>query len=341
MNLCYKFSSLFQYKFEWGVLVLYAWDKTYTIRCSAKDKKNLIHTFNSLLGSIFSEEIFESLLAWISGKTIDFFHFFVQVGIIIDLNNWVFHDIVGWAGMWYNPSILMPLRKIEQEEHLDLVRDAQSRWDQHIIQWQKGVVYDLLARRRTIRRYAHYETNNWELEYLFACLYWNTRKETYQNRFIIHKTTPSGWAFWPLRIFFFRFVNKKEVFLEEYDGIRLISLKSLGDKETLCEQVIIYNESLDLENAQGLVVILADLENMSKKYGAKSYPLALLEWGHISQNFVLASEEKGYGTCELWWVIESFIIDKCWVNKETHIFVNAILFWKNSEYETINSTQKY
>ncbi len=328
MDSSYKFSSLFQYSSQRGVLVFFIWDKKYIIKCSQKNKKTLIQLFNTLLGSIFSEETCITLLDWLFGNPKEFFNFLLRVGIIIDLNNGVIHDIIGWANLSYNPSILTPLKKIWQPEHIRLVMDNQNRWSSDIIQWQKWVIFDFLENRKTIRGYIPQKTDEQELTYLFACLYWNIKKEMYQKKSIIHKTTPSWWAFWPLHIYFFRFTDWTKVLLEKYDWIDLIPVRTVNNKNELCEKMIIKNESLDFENAQGLIVILADLENMSKKYWVKSYQLALLEWGHISQNFVLASEEKGYGTCELWWVIESVVLSECGVDTEKYIFVNSILFWK-------------
>lgn len=158
-------------------------------------------------------------------------------------------------------------------------------------------------------------------------MYWNIRQINYEWFTFTHKTTPSWWAFYTLNVYFFRF-NKSDISLLKYDWYDFILLQNNISKNELIDKLIISKENFDIDNAIWFICIFSNLEFVAKKYWAKAHQLTLLEWWHISQNFVLAWIEKWYWTCELWWVYENNIIEILWLDWSKNLFINAILFWK-------------
>ncbi len=318
----YKFSVFFQYKVTNNKIVILLWTKEYNLTLNSNEIKTIINFINTYLGLEFSKNDFTSFTELdISEKL---FSFFLKINAIISIDNNI-SEINNWAKLTYNPNILS--YSITPDEANILCNNQHKLWNKNLLTQQSWIIFDLLNKRKSYRKYVKNNFDEKEIKYLFDCMYWNIRQINYEWFTFIHKTSPSWGAFYSLNIYFFRF-NENSISVLKYDWYDFILLQENISKDDFIDKTIISQENFDIKNAIWFICIFSNLEFIAKKYWAKAHQLTLLEWWHISQNFVLAGLEKWYWTCELWWVYENNIIDILWLDWSTNLFINAILFWK-------------
>lgn len=122
---------------------------------------------------------------------------------------------------------------------------------------------------------------------------------------IVRHATPSGGALFPLKLYCI--VTKKQ---KDFD---------VGYYEYNAENnnLVLYNKKVDLEqlkycfnddslafNSPIQIVIAADLDRQSYKYGNRGYRLTLIEVGQVAQNISLYCEEQGLSSCELGGILD-------------------------------------
>lgn len=320
----YKFSIFFQFIFRDEKLIILFPENRYSLKINQEEQQKLEKFFYNFLDKNFSQKDYETFCDFDRYKQI--FTFLLKIQVFSLIEEQTIFDTLILSKISYNPSILDNFPNFEKIKNIYKKRFSQKE-NKNIINNQNGVVLDLLKNRKTYRKYKKSIFNLDEIRYLLQCSYWNIFLENNFWNQIIHKTVPSGWWFFALKIYFFLFFDEKvELFC--FDWVDLFSVGKKFDKKIFLQDCIIYNPDLDFDNCTWFVVILADIDLVVQKYSVKSYPLLLLEWWHISQNFVLASIEKWYGTCELWWVFEEKLLQYCQIDDKKMIFINSILFWK-------------
>lgn len=324
----YKISIFFRYTFRNNIFTFYLLDKSFSLNTSLDEKISLENFFDTFLFKDFSKNDFLKYCNF--ERSLLFFKFFEKTNIFLlkKLNN--ISDILILSKITYNPSILW--NNCTEEEIEEIYKNRFSIYENKNIVKNDWRIFNILKNRKTYRQYEKSKINIDEIEYLCQCAYWNIwNDENYWNK-IIHKTTPSWWWFFSSKILFLSFKNKD---IEKYffDWEKLIFEEIIRNKDKILKEMIISNSDFDFENAIWLIVIVSDIKFSWKKYWAKSIPLSLLEGWHISQNFILASEEKWYWTCELGWIFEEKILKYCKTWKY-EFFVNSILFWKKLKNES-------
>lgn len=111
---------------------------------------------------------------------------------------------------------------------------------------------------------------------------------------------PSGGALYPLKLFVLVERNQHGLLAGyyEYDAEKdlLVRFSDTVDVEQLCH---CFNTEKLAFGASIQIIIAADLERQSYKYGNRGYRLTLLEVGHVAENIMLFCAEQGLDTCEL------------------------------------------
>ena len=318
----YKISFFFKYAIYKNNCVFYICENSFSLKLDIWEKEKLEKFFYNFLTKNFDENTFYEVCDFFRKET--FWRFFTKTGIFILENDLNFTETLLLVSLLINPS---PLYKNLNSKNIQQIYKKRffQKENKKIIK-NNWIILDLLKNRKTYRKYKKSDLNLEEIKYLCQCSYWNIYVENKLWNEIIHKTTPSWWWFFPCKIVFFAFGQD---FIDKYifDGIDLIFQEHIWDKQQFLQDVFIYNPELDFINSSWFLVVLADLRFISQKYWAKSYSLVLLEWWHISQNFIFASLEKWYWTCEIGWVFEKNLLSYCNVWKY-NIFINSILFWK-------------
>lgn len=68
-------------------------------------------------------------------------------------------------------------------------------------------------------------------------------------------------------------------------------------------------------DANALIVLTASIEELTKKYRSRSYRHALIECGHIGQNFYLNAQKSSIGCCSIGGFYDQKVIDYLSLNK--------------------------
>jgi len=324
----YKISTFSQYKYTENKINFILWKTIFWVPLEKKEINCFISFFNNFLWKDFSEDDFFKHFEKIKRKKI-FFDFLLKTNIIISVNNWYYKEVITWANINYNNWLLMP--KISKEESAKLCINQHDKYSNIISDKDYNLETLKILKNRISHR--NYNKNNIysesEILDLFRCTYWNIRSVEYQNHLLTHKTTPSWWAFYPLKIYFLKFKWSK-ILIQKFNWIDFDNKWEIN-KSDFIKNCIVKDDNLDFDNAIWVTIILWDIFNIWQKYWWKAHSLILLEWWHISQNFVLASEELNIWTCELWWVYEEEIMNRINVDKTRNIFINTILFWRKND----------
>ncbi len=154
---------------------------------------------------------------------------------------------------------------------------------------------DVIAARATARDLSPRSLSMEDLSTLLFCAYGETRDETasgFPRRF---RVIPSGGAMYPLEIY---------VHATRIDGLKngiyhyaptghLLHSLVEGDSTRRLSAALVQGR-LALESSL-LVFVTAIIERAEFKYGERAYRFALIEAGHLAQNFVLAAHAIGGG----------------------------------------------
>lgn len=122
---------------------------------------------------------------------------------------------------------------------------------------------------------------------------------------IARHATPSGGSLFPLKIYCVVVKKQKNFDIGYYEY----------DAEN--NNLVLYNKKIDLEqlkycfnddslafNSPIQIIIAADLDRQSYKYGNRGYRLTLIEAGQVAQNISLYCEEQGLSSCELGGILD-------------------------------------
>jgi len=212
---------------------------------------------------------------------------------------------LSWKKYGENP---MPFwQDISKEESIDLMRGSSRRNDLSLLfscSIPSFKLRDLLEKRCSIREFSLPEMAMSDIFGLFWSAYGKQG-----GRFKVWKygiegtyTVPSGGALFPL-VLYLILLRKIEVmergiykWEKESSEFSFLNSQTRVNRGKL-EEVI--NGIDSLKNAVGIMVVLADFERVSKKYSNKSYPLVLLEAGHVMQNAYLYCAERNLGFVEV------------------------------------------
>jgi SagB-type dehydrogenase family enzyme len=138
-------------------------------------------------------------------------------------------------------------------------------------------------------------------------------------------TVPSGGGLYPLVLYLVHLKDEQDLKKGIYRWNNQVQgfdrLKYQSDIENL-EGIITGIESL--KNATGLMIIAADYERVSSKYANKSYPLVLLEAGHVMQNAYLYCAERGIGFVELLGFDHEELLKNIAINKKLDLVVVGV-----------------
>jgi SagB-type dehydrogenase family enzyme len=147
---------------------------------------------------------------------------------------------------------------------------------------------DVLTRRRSVRDYSEQPLT---LEQT-ARLLWAAQGVTGLGGL---RTAPSAGAIYPLRTYLLAYLIKdlpKGLYRYEPDAHELSTL-GRGDRRKRLVKAASGQECAN--ECAAMLVLTADLRRLTREYGDAASTLALLEAGHIAQNFLLAATALGLG----------------------------------------------
>lgn len=203
-----------------------------------------------------------------------------------------------------NPALLERTDKDEEESYKLLEKNKEFIDDKDF--------YFLDLVRKSCR---NFNWKNIDLKILEKIIY-----DSYFFNRNLHRSCPSGWAFYPLKFFYINNFSNK--LYEFYNW----SFKKVFDLEVFWKDFyLIFEEKW--QKSSWILLIMSDLSFSSKKYWYKSLKLAYLEAWHFCQNFYLVSEKiKNLWVCEFAWVNEQIIYRQ--EKLKNLLFCSSIIIWK-------------
>ena len=155
-----------------------------------------------------------------------------------------------------------------------------------------GLLDDVLRARRSNRRYGAAPISLAELAALLSASYGVTGTLAGQEL----RCVPSGGALYPLELYVVASnVAGLEPALYHYDPLRGALERIRGVQRPELEGLTPYDELVVPSAA--VVAISAVFWRSRFKYGARAYRFALLEAGHVAQNYLLAATALGLSAC--------------------------------------------
>lgn len=153
----------------------------------------------------------------------------------------------------------------------------------------------------------------------------------YYGYSICNHHVPSGGALYPLKLYVI--VEYDQIDLRagyyEYDPEKdmLIQFCNLVDIEQLKH---CFNAEEIAFGAKVQIIIAADLNRQTHKYGNRGYRLTLLEAGHTAENICLFCAEQGLGSCELGGVLDEPLRRELQLNDEIYPIVAIAVGYNDS-----------
>jgi thiazole/oxazole-forming peptide maturase SagD family component len=198
-----------------------------------------------------------------------------------------------------NPT---PFRSIISEEEIKkLMLEGEKSgigYEKHPM--RNSFVKKLAGQRISTREFGKKVISKKNLMKILWSLYGRYKVKEGSKVLPFNRTVPSGGALYPLNFSLILLRRCGDVKKGIYD-VR-IEENSVGlklKKTNLKEVPKSFIDPYMLNNAQGVVVISADLERVSRKYGNRTTKYCYLEAGHSAQNMFLESSLNGVATCEL------------------------------------------
>lgn len=238
-----------------------------------------------------------------------------------DSYNPIQHDLMGADVIYHEKSKFSPgLTELQKPHHLNYAAEHEAKHAK-LQELQRIPLYpinsllplemklvDALAARRSC--YGQYTgtMNLRELSTLLHTAMGNTGTMTIpidsEHSHTMHvKAYPSGGGMYPVQIVFY--ANRVEgltpgLYQYDADTHAVYKLHETGAhfmSEMLQTSIFTYPKEtavVDVEEAPLLLYLVANLSDMNKKYGLRSYRLILAECGHIAQNVCLVSTAMHY-----------------------------------------------
>jgi SagB-type dehydrogenase family enzyme len=155
-----------------------------------------------------------------------------------------------------------------------------------------GRLAELLAARRSTRAYGDAPLRLAQVSTLLDASYGVTGALGPQT----FRAVPSGGALYPLELYLAaQHVQGLERALYHFDPLRAVLERIRPVRDDELEGLTPYDELLVPSAA--VIMIAAVFWRSRFKYGARAYRFALLEAGHVAQNFLLAATELGLAAC--------------------------------------------
>ncbi|NVO10663.1 MAG: SagB/ThcOx family dehydrogenase [Bacteroidales bacterium] len=162
-------------------------------------------------------------------------------------------------------------------------------------------IFDLISKRRSIRKFAKYPITKPELYSLCHYSYGVHDRQKIRELEIgewCYRAVPSGGALYPLEIYIVLFDSEFEPGLYHYrPDINGVELLEKGNFYHSLKDQIKAEPVVDLKNSSGVFLISSIYERNMIKYGDRGYRFILQEVGHVGMNFSLVCEAIGLGSC--------------------------------------------
>jgi thiazole/oxazole-forming peptide maturase SagD family component len=246
------------------------------------------------------------------------------LGIIADSNKQYihFHEISSFPSPYYPNLTQHEIKELSQSK--DLINKKEGETIK--IENSSSDLFDILSKRRSCR--------NFSLESLSKNDIGNICRYAYS---INEHVVPSGGGLYPIRLFVLVEKAQKDLLpgYYEYDGYNnsLIRFNSNPD----IEQIKYCFSDTELPfNSSVQIVLFADFNRQSQKYGNRSYRLALLEAGHVCQNINLYCAEHNLGACELGGMLDIPISEELKITDKNTLPLIAIAVGKKAINKTKN-----
>lgn len=157
----------------------------------------------------------------------------------------------------------------------------------------------LLATRKTVYKYGARSLSFSQISELFWSVY-GIQGQIDARLSTKNYTVPSGGAFYALRFDMFLLKDVEEMVAGHYlwrpeqasfEYIKT-DVKDIEGK--------IFDSKTNTKNATGILIVSANLEKTSQKYGAAALPLSYIEAGHACQNAYLYSSQENISVAEIY-----------------------------------------
>lgn len=192
-------------------------------------------------------------------------------------------------------------------------------------------VKKLTSKRESVREFSGESITKDNLSDILWSLYGKTgNKKSFGEESVQKRTVPSAGMLYPLKFHLALF--------EELEGLNKGIYQITFQKSEVNLSLInpkvddifpCFVDPLPLNNAQGVVIISADISRTAEKYGNRSIKFCYIEAGHSVENMLLQAVESGVDTCEIGGFFEEDVSETLGLAKENEPITTVVFGKKN------------
>lgn len=172
-----------------------------------------------------------------------------------------------------------------------------------------GSLFDILSKRRSVRKFADYELSMGELYSILHYAYGVTSEQEMEGGAYSWalRTVPSAGALYPLELYLF--VNRAAIqnglyhYRVDTESLELVDKHLSLD---LFRDCVVTEPYIQMSDSCCLLFITSVAERVLLKYGERGYRFMIQEVGATTQNVSLVCYELGLGSC----IVGGFLDDK-------------------------------
>jgi SagB-type dehydrogenase family enzyme len=170
------------------------------------------------------------------------------------------------------------------------------------VELPKADIFDVIQRRRSIRKFSEYNVTLKDLYHLLQFSYGISAKNPIHGvdeGSWAYRNVPSGGALYPLEIYISVFSSEDlEPGLYHYRAdIDALEILNTGEHYGELREIITAEPIVDFKNSCCTIYITSVYERTMIKYGDRGYRFILLEAGFVAENVSLVAEAIGLGSC--------------------------------------------
>jgi hypothetical protein len=237
----------------------------------------------------------------------------VHRGVFINDEN-RYADSISFHQITANPSPFHP--DLQNDEIISILNEHHEGLVKQVSKIEQP--FEHLMRRKVSRRQIISDPLSLsEIEKLLSMSYGHIRIDA-ANR--VHKTVGSAGAMYPLLLYYIDLNTKK---LYSFDGVSLHFQDTLSDDAlSFARTVGVFTELADWS---GIILILADISKITKKYGPKGYAFSLIEAGEVIQNTAHYMTYHGHDHLPVGSFVDEDVLKTVGSDVSTHIYIVGVL----------------